>query len=48
MVAFTTAKSSYCMNGAAASTSMRNIEIMDTVLQAVSILRISNIYDLNT
>lgn len=38
MTAFASAKSSYCMNFAAASTSAHNMDILDTVILAVSIL----------
>ena len=38
MTAFATAKSGYCTNSAAASTSARNIENLDTAILAVSIL----------
>lgn len=37
MFAFTTAKSGYCMNYAAASTSARILNNLDTVILAVSI-----------
>ena len=43
MTAFATAKSSYCTNSAAVSTSAHNMEILDTVILAVSILLIPNI-----
>ena len=38
MTAFTTAKSGYCTCAAAASTSARNLENLDTARVAVSIL----------
>ena len=43
MTAFATAKSGYCTNSAAVSTSAHNMEILDTVILAVSILLIPNI-----
>ena len=38
MTAFATAKSGYCMFAAAASTSARNLDHLDTAILAVSIL----------
>lgn len=38
MTAFATAKSGYCTYAAAAYTSARNMDILDTALAAVSIL----------
>lgn len=38
MTAFATAKSGYCTYSAAASTSARNMDILDTARVAVSIL----------
>ena len=38
MTAFATAKSGYCTYSAAAYTSARNMDILDTALAAVSIL----------
>ena len=38
MTAFATAKSGYCTFAAAASTSVRNVEILDTARVAVSVL----------
>ena len=38
MAAFSTAKSGYCTYSAAACTSARNMDILDTAILAVSIL----------
>ena len=38
MTAFATAKSGYCTFAAAASTSARNVDNLDTAIMAVSIL----------
>lgn len=38
MAAFSTAKSGYCTSFAAACTSARNMDILDTAILAVSIL----------
>ena len=38
MAAYSTKKSGYCTNSAAAYTSARNMDILDTALAAVSIL----------
>ena len=40
MTGFATAKSGYCMKSAAACTSAHNMDILDTVMLAVSILLI--------
>ena len=48
MFAFTTAKSGYCMKCAAANTSARILNNLDTVILAVSILLIPIICVLRT
>ena len=48
MASFAFAKSSYCMKCAAACTSAHNMDILDTVILAVSILLIPNICALCT
>jgi len=48
MTAFSTAKSGYCTSFAAACTSARNIDILDTALLAVSILLVPIICVLRT
>lgn len=48
MMAFATAKSSYCTYSAAAYTSARNMDILDTARAAVSILLIPIICVLRT
>lgn len=48
MTAFSTAKSSYCTSSAAAYTSARNMENLDTARVAVSILLVSIISLLRT
>ena len=48
MTGFATAKSGYCMKSAAACTSAHNMDILDTVILAVSILLIPNICVLRT
>ena len=48
MASFAFAKSGYCMKSAAACTSAHNLNILGTVILAVSILRISNICALCT
>lgn len=48
MMAFATAKSSYCTDSAAAHTSARNLDILDTALVAVSILLVPIICVLRT
>ena len=48
MTAFSTAKSGYCMTFAAACTSARNMDILDTAQVAVSILLLPIISVLRT
>ena len=48
MTAFSTAKSSYCTSSAAAYTSVRNMENLDTARVAVSILLVPIISLLRT
>ena len=48
MTAYATAKSGYCTTFAAACTSARNMDILDTVILAVSILLVPNICVLRT
>ena len=48
MTAFSTAKSGYCTDSAAAYTSARNMDILDTALVAVSIVLFPNICVLRT
>lgn len=48
MMACSTVKSGYCMNFAAACTSARNTDILDTAICAVSILLVPIICALRT